>query len=407
MTNKKILVVSHQFLPHVSPRTTRWKLLIEQLVNQGNEVTILTGTNPNDIAKKYNILYFGNKNISSAVNTLRIDSNNVENSVIKKKFYNLLKKIYRMIFKSLAWPDYAMFWIFTVIKNKSKIPKDFDIIISVSLPFTSHVCASILQKSMSSKWFMDIGDPFSLKDKSFENNRFLYSLLNSYCEKKYYRAADKVIFTHKEASEIHIKKFKIPSSKIVIGHPISLIDTYFIDSSSKFKYNALPIKIGYFGIFTDGVRDPNNYLNTVASSFKSKIHHYWYINDESKKYFSALENLNTHTFKTMILREDAIKEMINNFHILLSIGNKNTYQLPSKVIEYISLGKPVLHYAEILSDPMYRFETLFKNLKIIDKNTDENDILKFLKIFQSNQVEFNYKEFENNFSPKHIIDNLV
>ena len=109
----------------------------------------------------------------------------------------------------------------------------------------------------------------------------------------------------------------------------------------------------------------------------------------------------------MILREDAIKEMINNFHILLSIGNKNTYQLPSKVIEYISLGKPVLHYAEILSDPMYRFETLFKNLKIIDKNTDENDILKFLKIFQSNQVEFNYEEFENNFSPKHFIDNLV
>jgi hypothetical protein len=98
--------------------------------------------------------------------------------------------------------------------------------------------------------------------------------------------------------------------------------------------------------------------------------------------------------------------MINNFHILLSIGNKNKYQLPSKVIEYISLGKPVLHYAEIPSDPMYRFETLFDNLKIIDKNTKEKDLLEFLKIFQSNQFEFNYKEFENYFSPKHIIDNL-
>ena len=108
----------------------------------------------------------------------------------------------------------------------------------------------------------------------------------------------------------------------------------------------------------------------------------------------------------MIPREDALKQMVNNFHILLSIGNKNTYQLPSKVIEYISLGKPVLHYAEISSDPMYRFETLFENLKIIDKNTIENDLLEFLKNFQFNQVEFNYKEFENNFSPKHIIDNL-
>jgi hypothetical protein len=406
MTNKKILVVSHQFLPHISPRTTRWKLLIEELINQGNQVTVLTGTNPKDVSKKYNILYFGNKGVSSAVNTLRLDSKNVNNSFLKKNLYNLLKKIYRIIFKSIAWPDYAMFWIFTVIKNKSKIPKDFDIIISVSLPFTSHVCASILQKSMSSKWFMDIGDPFSLKDNSFENNRYLYSFLNYYCEKKYFRIADKVIFTHKEASELHMKKFKIHTSKLVIGHPISIINPHFIDSSNKFRYINLPIKIGYFGIFTDGVRDPFNYLDNVASSLKDNIHHYWYINDESIKYFSSLKNRNTHIFKTMIPREDALKEMINNFHILLSIGNKNKYQLPSKVIEYISLGKPVLHYAEIPSDPMYRFETLFDNLKIIDKNTKEKDLLEFLKIFQSNQFEFNYKEFENYFSPKHIIDNL-
>ena len=147
MKNKNILVVSHQFLPHISPRTTRWNLLIEELINQGNQVTVLTGTNPKDISKKYNILYFGNKDLSSAVNTLRIDSKNVNNSFLKKNLYKILKKVYRIIFKSIAWPDYAMFWIFTVIKNKSKIPKDFDIIISVSLPFTSHVCASILKKS--------------------------------------------------------------------------------------------------------------------------------------------------------------------------------------------------------------------------------------------------------------------
>tara|TARA_B100001564_G_scaffold358219_1_gene376320 strand:- start:819 stop:2042 length:1224 start_codon:yes stop_codon:yes gene_type:complete len=406
MINKKILIVSHQFLPHISPRTTRWKLLIDELIKKGNKVSVLTGTNPKDISNKYNILYFGNKNISSAINTLRKDSNKVENSLMKKNSYNLLKKIYRFIFKSIAWPDYAMFWILTVIKNKSKIPKDYDIIISVSLPFTSHVCASILQKSMSSKWFMDIGDPFSLKDYSIENNRFLYSFLNSYCEKKYYSKADKVIFTHQEVSELHMKKFKIDTSKLAIGHPISIINPHFIESSNKFKYTDLPIKIGYFGIFTDGVRDPYNYLNKVASSFKGKIHHYWYTNDASLKYFSSLKNINSHTFKTMIPREDALKQMVNNFHILLSIGNKNTYQLPSKVIEYISLGKPVLHYAEISSDPMYRFETLFENLKIIDKNTIENDLLEFLKNFQFNQVEFNYKEFENNFSPKHIIDNL-
>ena len=40
----KILIVSHQFLPHQSPRTTRWKMIYDELNNRGHEVMILTGT---------------------------------------------------------------------------------------------------------------------------------------------------------------------------------------------------------------------------------------------------------------------------------------------------------------------------------------------------------------------------
>ena len=59
MKNKKILVVSHQFLPYVSPRTTRWSLLIDELINRGNEVTVLTGTAPEELKKKLYIYIMG------------------------------------------------------------------------------------------------------------------------------------------------------------------------------------------------------------------------------------------------------------------------------------------------------------------------------------------------------------
>ena len=55
MKNKKILIVSHQFLPFVSPRTTRWNLLIDELIKRGNEVTVLSGTNPENMEKYYEI----------------------------------------------------------------------------------------------------------------------------------------------------------------------------------------------------------------------------------------------------------------------------------------------------------------------------------------------------------------
>ncbi len=406
MNKQKILLVSHQFLPHLSPRTTRWKTLVDKLIETGNEVTILTGTAPNKSVENYDILYFGNKKISTTMNSIRKDSNNIDNPSIKKLIYNFLKKFYRFLFKNFAWPDYAMFWIFTVYRNKTKISKDYDSIVSVSLPFTSHVCASILVKELKAQWIMDIGDPFSLKFQSPENNKILYSFLNRFIEKKYYHKADQIFFTHKEVLDFHQKKFHIENSKLQIGHPIFEIKNENILSSNEYDYSKLPINIGYFGIFTDKIREPFNYINNIANKFDDEFHHHWYINEDSKKYFTSVFNQDTHFFEQLIPREQAIKKMINNFHLLLSIGNTNKYQLPSKVIEYISLGKPVIHYAEIPTDPMYRFENQFDNLKIINKETEPNDINNYLKIFHNRIFEFNYDNFVNNFSPDAIIKKL-
>ena len=289
MNNKKILLVSHQFLPHISPRTIRWKNLVDKLIEMGNEVTILTGTPPDETVENYNILYFGNKKMSTTMNSIRKDSKNINNPSIKKLIYNLLKKVYRFVFKTFAWPDYAMFWIYTVYKNKHKISKDFDSLISVSLPFTSHVCASILIKRLQTKWVMDIGDPFSLKLQSPENNIILYSLLNRFIEKRYYNRADQVFFTHKEVLELHQNKFQIENSKLKIGHPIFEILNENILLSNQYNYSKLPINIGYFGIFTDNIREPSNYINYISKKLGDEFHHYWYINEESKNISTPLQ----------------------------------------------------------------------------------------------------------------------
>ena len=406
MNNQKILLVSHQFLPHLSPRTTRWKTLVDKLIDMGNEVTILTGSSPDETVENYNILYFGNKKMSTTMNSIRKDANSIDNPSIKKIIYILLKKVYRFLFKNFAWPDYAMFWIFTVYKNKTKISKDFDSVISVSLPFTSHVCASIIVKELKTKWVMDIGDPFSLKVQSPENNTILYSFLNRFIEKKYYNKADQIFFTHQEVLDFHQKKFKIKNSKLKIGHPIFEILNKNILLSKEYNYNKLPINIGYFGIFTDKIREPFNYINYITNNLGDEYNHYWYINEESKKYFTPFQDQGNHFIEQLIPREEAIKKMINNFHLLLSIGNTNKYQLPSKVIEYISLGKPVIHFAEIPSDPMYRFEKLFTNLKIINKETQPSDVNNYLKTFQNGSFDFNYDNFIENFSSNAIIKEL-
>ena len=407
MKNKKILIVTHQFLPQVSPRTTRWSLLIDELINKGNEVTVLSGTDPENIEKNYKILYFGNKQFSSNINKIRQNSQDSSNNSIKKISYSILKKIYRFLFKTFSWPDYAMFWAFTIYKNRKRIENDFDIIISVSLPFTSHLCAHILKKRINAQWYMDIGDPFTLKIYSPENNKIIYSYLNKFFERKFYQNASKIIFTHNEVAELHKEKFNIDSSKIVIGHPIALLNDDIIKNSLSFNYKNNPLKIGYFGAFTKSVREPNNYILNIANFIGDNIVHEWYINEESKKYFSLINDVTYHQFFDILPRKQALEVMVNKIHILLSIGNFNKYQMPSKVIEYLSLGKPVLHYAEIIDDPLYNFEKLFDNLKIINSKTTKNELEIYFEYIKENRLELNLENFNNKFSASKLIDDLI
>ncbi len=407
MNNKKILVVTHQFLPHVSPRTTRWSLLINELINRGNEVTVLTGTNPENIETNYKILYFGNKQFSSNINKIRQNSKDSSTSTIIKISYSILKKIYRFLFKTFSWPDYAMFWVFTIYRNRRSIKNDFDIIISVSLPFTSHLCAHILKKRISAEWYMDIGDPFTLKINSPENNKIIFSYLNQFFERKFYQNASKIIFTHNEVAEQHKKKFKIDRSKIIIGYPIASLNEAIIKKSLFFNYKSTPLKIGYFGAFTKSVREPKNYIINIANSLDDNINHEWYINEESKKYFSSINDFTLHQFFDILPRDLALEVMVDKIHILLSIGNFNKYQMPSKVVEYLSLGKPVLHYAEIADDPFYNFEKLFNNLKIINNETTKNELENYFEFVKEQRLELNFENFNNKFSASKIVNDLI
>ena len=117
----KYLIVTHQFLPHVSPRTTRWKLLVDELVSLGHEVTVLTGTKQHSQDRNIGI-FIGNSRASNVVVSLRNQSNSLDSkNRIKSIVYKLLKKVYRFVIRNFSWPDYTMFWLISVFQSKKKI----------------------------------------------------------------------------------------------------------------------------------------------------------------------------------------------------------------------------------------------------------------------------------------------
>ena len=403
MKNKKILVISHQYLPLTSPRTTRWKLLTDQLISEGHEVKILTATSQLNQVKNNNVIFLGNNKTSNLINNLRNESNK-ENSIIKKNLLFLLKKIYRFFFKTFSWPDYAMFWLISVYKNRNKINYEYDCIISVSLPFSSHVAAFIINKKKKKNWIIDIGDPFSLKTKALENNIYIYKKLNFYFENKFYKLASQIIFTHLEVAQQHIEKFKIDENKILIGNPISSFNENIFLESINYDYSSSPIIMGYFGILTKGVRSPEE---TIKFFKNSEILFKWFTNQDSKSIVLQTNfNLSNHKFFEIIDRDEALKKMSSSMHCLLSIGNLNSSQLPSKVIEYISTGKPVIHFSEIKNDPVFNLTNKFQNLIIVNKDSQLSQILDQLNIVFENIKSFEKNYFLENFTAQAITKKL-
>ena len=399
----KILIVSHQFLPHQSPRTARWKMIYDELNTRGHKVMILTGTPQEE--KKENIIYVGNKNPEGVVENLRKGSNRSHNSSLLNLGFRLLKLSYRFLYKTFSWPDYSMFWLISIMRNKKNLNLDYDYIISVSLPFSSHVAAYILNKKNKKKWIMDIGDPFLLKKNARENNHLIYFFLNKYFETKFYNLAYKILFTHKESLETHSAYFNIDQKKLIVGKPISTFDEDVYKSTLSYDYLSKPVIFGYFGVLTKGVRSSKNVLNYLEQLEEMKFK--WFTNPDSKIEISKhMQQKNNHEFLNMVSRSEALKIMASSTHCLLSIGNKNVAQLPSKVVEYLSTGKPVVHFAEIGDDPVYEISKNYPNLLVISKELDIEKFIEKLNNLFANIYEFSSEAFLKEFSPRTLVNKL-
>ena len=402
----KYLIVTHQFLPHVSPRTTRWKLLVDELVSLGHEVTVLTGTKQQSQDSNIETIFIGNSRASNVVVSLRNQSNSLDSkNRIKSIVYKLLKKVYRFVIRNFAWPDYTMFWLISIFKVRKKLNLEYDVLITVSLPFSSHIAGYLINKKIGKPWIMDVGDPFTLKTTAPENNSFLYGRLNKHYEMKFYQQASKVLFTHDDARKIHIKEFQINPSITAIGQPISKFQEHLYEQTKNYNYTNNDIIFGYFGIFTHGVRTPVNFINFLNKFQNYEMH--WYINSDSESILqkNTLDS-SKHNFNSHVARDEALQLMTKSFHCLVSIGNLNPNQIPSKVIEYIATGKPVIHFAEINDDPVIHIADEFDNLFIITKNTDINIFKKDLNKFFSEIDNFDSKKFNKLYSPSALIEKL-
>jgi hypothetical protein len=141
------------------------------------------------------------------------------------------------------------------------------------------------------------------------------------------------------------------------------------------------INIVFTGSFSKKVRNPEPILKIFRNlPFNNYSLHLYSrgCEDIIDKYQNILGNkLIFHGFVTP---EHAYNSMID-CDILLNISNDTSYQVPSKIFEYFSTGKPIINYISKNDDPALRYYKAYDNILNIFHFEDLNNVIPKLSNF--------------------------
>jgi len=423
--SESYLIITYSYKPLLSPHAFRWATIAEYWSSQGNKVDVISiwkpGLPKEEISKGVNIhrvggglIEFLRQNYNNKVNYKRSNSN----TRLAHNQRSIIKLIHDYTWKKVYWPDSTCLWYFPCKKRVFDLFKNeqYNKIISVSLPFTDHLIPlSLKKKYFDFTWIADMGDPFYFLTETPVNNHKIYNSLNFKIERKVFQAADAIMVTP-EAVNKYKEVFPESSRKMHVVPPLltSEINNFnFLNQHLNFSNE---IKLVFIGTLYKSIRNPNFLLKLYNNMLKIKLkkglelHFIGNTNDCEYCFKPYKHLLGKKIFIHGIVKKEKVYKLMKEANVLINIGNNIPYQLPSKVVEYASTGKPILNIVRKETDNSISF---FDNYPIIlniieesNKTIDEQsqEIKGFLQILPKQIKANKLKQFIEPFKVKNVAE---
>lgn len=257
---------------------------------------------------------------------------------------NYLRYFYRRKFKynQLDCINYK-----SIIKLIKSTSRDYDIIISCCSPFQLHIIANkLLKEYKNAKWFPVFFDPFVYNSCQAEygvgtRKKYAESILKKATKCFMVQGIVNNNLKNGYSPEYHEKviEFIIPS----------LIDR---TNNNRQKYGVM--ELTYAGMFYDNIRNPHEMFK-VLSQLKGE-----YIcnilgegcPDEIK---IAKEKMGDNLVLYGQVERSKCIDKLAQSDILINLGNSIDFQTPSKILEYIGFGKPIVNFYTIENDSSLKY----------------------------------------------------
>lgn len=353
MSNKKILIVTSGFYPQNSPRAHRATELAKELARQGHQVTVLLHDRlPNHDAfeKEHNV-------VIKSMGDRKWKNPDFGKS---KVGYFMTRLWFRFFMHAFEYPGIELSFM---VDKALKKEKGYDLLISIAVPYPIHWGVAKSWKkgqNIAKTWVADCGDPY-YGNKTDSFRKWPHFAL---VEKWFMRKVDFITIPIEGAKDTYFKEFH---SKIkVIPQGFKLND---IGYKGLYKGNEVSTFL-YAGGFIQGRRDPRKFLDFL-SKVKGDYRFYIYTNK-----FELIESYQDKIGNKIIIhkyipREELLEKMAT-MDFLVNFDNNTSTALPSKLIDYSLVNRPVLN---------------------IKRDLDTENIQRFLKGDYSGQM--NLPNFDN------------
>ena len=407
----KILILCPNFTPIETARAFRWQAIVSYLAKD-HEVSIVcanaSSALSNEVKGNLHIYRRGYNNLMDVVyhflnisarrdrpNTFSTTSKS--NSKLSLPLIKFIKRLNQLFWHGLYWPDGSWIWYFPALRMAKRLLKkqQFDLIISVSLPFTAHLVGLKVKETYPEiPWLVDIGDPFSFHELAPRNNTKLYNKLNYRMEKKVLSKADGISLTVASALTAYQAHFPM------ISHKTKIISPVFIPPSnvaqSTIQFNQQKINLCYFGSFYQNIRTPSGFLALLTAVKKQDasfledivIHFFGHIEPEIKQIFDAFPALHAYINIHGLQAKTTLPSLIEQADVLINISNQTSFQIPSKIGEYVYSKKPIINISPIENDAFaaaLQEHPLLLHLHISDQSISKEQINQFIRFVKEHQ----------------------
>lgn len=391
---KDIFFLVGQYMPKASANGICTHAIAKALVDNGEKVTVICNEDGFSVGSYEGVairripvpLYIRNANKKGiAKKVQRIDS------IIRKLIY---LPQYPLRSKALA-KEYEKAVISEVKRNNI----DQFIVVSVVNPLEAAIAGAELKKKYGASCRSIFYSADTLSNEM--GNEALLS--NSYrsrigfkWEKKLFSIFDVIMIMEPQKEHYYSEQYGEYKNKMkLVNFPLLKCDGNIVREPS----NNETCLLVYAGTISKKLRNPTYMLGLLSKLTSDCDCRVVFLGGcDCKELFDKAENDSNGKIKYIGMQPyDVAQEYLRKASVLLSIGNKESHMAPSKIYEYMSSGKPIIHTYTDDDDMCVPVLKQYGNAILLREDSIKNNIIEQVRDFVLNCNVMEYETIREQF----------